>query len=122
MCLRLPLHTCGVRDKDKSGTVVEVKIYRMFNSVAYRINFLYNERNKNKNWGDLKMAISREELHHIINQIPDDKLPSIGDLLTRIYDEELIDREEALEIDIAKERMLNGEYATFEEVFRDIDV
>jgi hypothetical protein len=24
------------------------------------------------------MAISREELHHIINQIPDDKLPAIG--------------------------------------------
>jgi hypothetical protein len=68
------------------------------------------------------MAISREELHHIINQIPDDKLPAIGDLLSRIYEEEHIDKEEALEIDAAKERMLNGKYATFEEVFGDLDV
>jgi hypothetical protein len=34
------------------------------------------------------MAISREELHNIIEQISDDRLPAIGDLLSRIYEEE----------------------------------
>ncbi|MFD2116312.1 hypothetical protein ACFSTH_08495 [Paenibacillus yanchengensis] len=68
------------------------------------------------------MAITREELHHLINQIPDDKLPAIGDLLSRIYEEENIDKEEALEIDAAKKRIANGEYATFDDIFGDLDV
>jgi len=68
------------------------------------------------------MAISREELQRIINQIPDDKLPSIGDLLIRIYDEEHIDQDEANEIDAAKKRIADGDHATFEEVFGDLDV
>ena len=68
------------------------------------------------------MAISREELQSIINQIPDDKLPSIGELLNRIYEEEHIDNEEALEINAAKKRITDGDYATFEEVFGDLDV
>jgi len=68
------------------------------------------------------MAISREELQSIINQIHDDKLPSIGELLNRIYEEEHIDNEEALEINAAKKRITDGDYATFEEVFGDLDV
>lgn len=65
------------------------------------------------------MAISREELHHIIDQIPEDKLPSISELLTRIYEEIQISPEEAAEIDAAKKRIVNGEYATFDEIFGD---
>lgn len=68
------------------------------------------------------MAVSREELQRIISQIPDDKLPSIGDLLIRIYEEEHIDQEEAEEVDAAKKRIADGDYATFEEVFGDLDV
>lgn len=68
------------------------------------------------------MAISREELHRIINQIPDEKLPSIGYLLIRIYEEEHIDQEEANEIDAAKKRITDGDYSTFREVFGDLDV
>jgi|HigsolmetaGSP11D_1036233.scaffolds.fasta_scaffold50975_1 predicted RNase H-related nuclease YkuK (DUF458 family) len=68
------------------------------------------------------MAISREELHRMIDQIPDDKLPSIEELLNRIYEEEQISAEEALEIDEAKKRIANGEYATFDDVFGDLNV
>lgn len=68
------------------------------------------------------MTISREELQRIINQIPDDKLSSIGDLLIHIYEEEHIDHEEAQEVDAAKKRIADGDYATLEEVFGDLDV
>lgn len=70
------------------------------------------------------MAISREELHHIIDQIAEDHLPTIGDLLNRIYEEEQeeLSATETAEIDSAKKRITNGEYATFDEVFGDLDV
>lgn len=68
------------------------------------------------------MAISREELHRMIDQIPENKLPSIGELLTRIYEEEQLSAEEASEIDEAKKRIMNGEYATFDDVFGDLNV
>lgn len=68
------------------------------------------------------MAISREELHRMIDQIPENKLPSIGELLSRIYEEEQLRAEEASEIDEAKKRIINGEYATFDDVFGDLNV
>ena len=70
------------------------------------------------------MAISREELHHIIDQIPENRLPSIEALLSRIYEEEHeeLTAAESAEIDKAKQRMVNGEYVTFDEVFGDLDV
>ena len=70
------------------------------------------------------MAISREEIHHIIDQIPENRLPSIEDLLSRIHEEEQeeLSLEEATEIDKAKKRMLNGEHCTFEDMFEDLDV
>jgi hypothetical protein len=43
-------------------------------------------------------------------------------LLNRIYEEEQISAEEALEIDEAKKRIANGEYATFDDVFGDLNV
>ncbi|MGI6449065.1 MAG: hypothetical protein ACOX3R_01875 [Desulfitobacteriia bacterium] len=70
------------------------------------------------------MAISREKLHYIIDQIPEERLPSIEDLLNHIYEEEKeeLDLSEAREIDVAKKRIINGDYATFEDVFGDLDV
>lgn len=68
------------------------------------------------------MAISREELLRIINRIPDEKIPFIRDLLIHIYEEEHINSDEAKEIDAAKKRIADGDYATFEEVFGDLDV
>jgi hypothetical protein len=70
------------------------------------------------------MAISRKELHHIIDKIPENRLPSIEDLLNRIYEEEQeeLSVSEATEIDTAKKRMVKGEYATFDDVFGDLDV
>ncbi|MCI3922678.1 hypothetical protein MO973_20815 [Paenibacillus sp. TRM 82003] len=68
------------------------------------------------------MAISREELHRIIDQIPENKLPSVEELLTRIYEEEQLSSKEASEIDAAKKRIVNGEYSTFEDVFGDLNV
>lgn len=68
------------------------------------------------------MAITREELHRVIDQIPENKLPWVGELLTRIFEEEQISAEEALKIDDAKKRIMNGEYSTFEDVFGDLKV
>jgi hypothetical protein len=60
------------------------------------------------------MAISREELHNIIEQISNDRLPAIGDLLSRIYEEEQEDLSdvEATEIDNAKKRISKGDFVT----------
>lgn len=69
------------------------------------------------------MAISRKALHDIIDQISEDRLPTISELLNRIYEEEQaeLSTDEALEIDEAKQRILKGEYATFDEVFGDLE-
>jgi hypothetical protein len=70
------------------------------------------------------MAMSRQELHHIIDSIPENRLPSIEDLLNSIYEEEQeeLSSVEATEIDKAKKRVTNGEYVTFDELFGDLDV
>lgn len=68
------------------------------------------------------MSVSREQLHKLIDQLPDDKLPKIGDILVHIYEESQISKEEEIELDAARERIMNGEFKTFEEVFGDIDV
>lgn len=58
----------------------------------------------------------------MINLIPDEKLPSIGDLLIRIYEEEQIDQNEAAEVDAAKKRIADGNYASFEDVFGQVQI
>lgn len=70
------------------------------------------------------MAVSREKLHHIIDQIPENRLPAIEDLLSRIYEEEQEEllAAEAAEINEAKKRIDSGQFSTFEEVFGDLDV
>jgi hypothetical protein len=90
--------------------------------MAYLLILLY-KLISNKNEVTM-MAITREELHHIIDQIPENRLPSIEDLLSRIYEEEQeeLSASEAAEIDKAKKRIVNGEYATFDEVFGDLEV
>ena len=68
------------------------------------------------------MSIQRQRLHEIIDQIADEKLPKIVDLINFIYEEEQeeLSLNELAEIDHAKQRIANGDYATFDEVFGDL--
>jgi hypothetical protein len=68
--------------------------------------------------------LKREELHRLIDKIPDNKLPAINDLLKKIHkeDSEEISVEESLEIKKAQNRIKNGEYDTFDDVFGNLDV
>ena len=69
------------------------------------------------------MSIARQRLHELIDQIADERLPEVIDLLSRFYeeDQELLSESELHEIDLAKERIAKGEYATFDEVFGDLE-
>ncbi len=67
------------------------------------------------------MALDREELHRIVDRIPNHKLPSVADLLKRIYDEEEEEEltlEELNEVNEAQERISAGEYVTLDELLR----
>jgi hypothetical protein len=70
------------------------------------------------------MSLTRETLHHIIDQLPEHKLPDIEEWLSRIYEEEQVSmsKTELKEIEQARQRIKNGEYAKFDEVFGDLDV
>lgn len=67
------------------------------------------------------MTISRKTLHDIIDKIADDRLPMVSDLLNQIYEEEHeeISSEESSKIEAARQRIFQGEYDTFDEVFGD---
>jgi hypothetical protein len=68
------------------------------------------------------MAVNREDLHKIIDKIPGHKLPSVADLLKRIYeeDDEKVSEEEMKEIEEAEKRIANGEYITLDELIQDL--
>jgi len=68
--------------------------------------------------------LSREELHRIIDQLPDNKLPAVSDLLEKIYDEdnEELSQKELEEIRAAQKRIAEGNYDSFDDVFGDLDV
>lgn len=67
------------------------------------------------------MALSREQLHRVIDHLPTDKLPALADLIDKLIDE---DDEPVADSDIAeyrriREEMLQGETASFDDVFGD---
>ncbi len=68
--------------------------------------------------------LNREELHRLIDRLPEDKLPAVSDLLEKIYeiDDEKLSPEELKEIEAAKKRVAKGEFDTFDDVFGDLGV
>lgn len=67
----------------------------------------------------MPMSVSRKHLHEIIDRISEERLPSMNELLKRIYEEEEeeLSPKELAELDEAKKRIQEGEYSTFEDVF-----
>lgn len=69
------------------------------------------------------MSTARQRLHEMIDKNSDEKLSEVFDLLSRFYEEEEegLSESELRKIVLAKERIAKGDYATFDEVFADLE-
>lgn len=70
------------------------------------------------------MAKKREELHKIIDYLPEEKLPSINEWLKKIYEEEKkeeLNKATIKEINEAEYRIKKGEYVTLDDLLKDDD-
>lgn len=65
------------------------------------------------------MAVSREQLHRVIDDLPADKLPALADLISQLIDEddELVSAEEMAEYRRIRDEMRRGKTVSFEDVF-----
>lgn len=67
------------------------------------------------------MAMSREQLHRLIDHLPPEKLPTLEELLDKLIneDDELITDEEIAKYRRIRQQMKNGEFVRFDDVFGD---
>ena len=67
------------------------------------------------------MALSREQLHRVIDHLPEEKLPALADLIDKLIDEddELVSDPEIAEYKRIRQAMRAGEFHTFDDVFDD---
>lgn len=65
------------------------------------------------------MALSREQLHRVIDHLPSDKLPALADLINKLIDDddELVTDAEIAEYKRIRQEMLRGDMASFDDVF-----
>lgn len=65
------------------------------------------------------MALSREQLHRVIDHLPPEKLPALAELIDKLVDEddEPITDEEIAEYKRIRQEMRNGDFVPFDEVF-----
>ncbi|MFD1361398.1 hypothetical protein [Lentibacillus salinarum] len=65
--------------------------------------------------------IDREELHQIVDKLPEDKLPRMRDFFRHLFDEDEFEVNEKTkkEIDQARERVENGDYVTLDELLKE---
>lgn len=66
--------------------------------------------------------IDRKELHRLVDQLPEEKLPQISEIFRSLFDEEELELndETKKEIDEARERIKDGEYVSLDELFEEI--
>jgi hypothetical protein len=66
--------------------------------------------------------IDRKELHRLVDQLPEEKLPRMGDFFRYLFDEEELELndETKKEVDEARERVKDGEYVTLDELLKEI--
>ncbi len=65
------------------------------------------------------MAINRDELHRIVDSIPNHKLPRIAELLKSPYlEDEDLTLDEIKEVKEAQERIAKGDYVTLDELLQ----
>ncbi len=65
------------------------------------------------------MAVSREQLHRVIDDLPVDKLPALAELIRQLIDEddEPVGRKELAEYRRIRDEMRRGETLSFDDVF-----
>lgn len=65
------------------------------------------------------MALSREQLHRVIDHLPAEKLPAVADLIEKLIDEddEPVTDAEIAEYKRIRQEMRNGDFVPFDEVF-----
>ncbi len=70
------------------------------------------------------MAVSREQFHRLIDALSDDKLDFLARKLPELIpdiDDAWLSSQDMKEIQEARAEFARGEYATFEEVFGDLE-
>ena len=67
------------------------------------------------------MALSREQLHRVIDHLPAEKLPALADLIEKLIDEddEPVTDAELAEYKRIRQEMRNGDFVPFDEVFEE---
>lgn len=65
--------------------------------------------------------IDRKDLHRLVDELPEEKLPRMGDLFRHLFDEEELelDDETKKEVDEARKRVKDGEYVTLDKLLED---
>lgn len=65
--------------------------------------------------------IDREELHRLVDQLPEDKLPRMRDFFQHLFDEDEweLSEDTKREIDQARKRIRNGEYVTLDDLLKE---
>ena len=65
------------------------------------------------------MALSREQLHRVIDHLPSDKLPALDDLIDKLIDDddEPVTDAEIAEYKRIRQEILRGDTASFDDVF-----
>lgn len=67
------------------------------------------------------MALSREQLHRVIDDLPADKLPALADLVHTLIDQDdkPVGAEELAEYRRIRDEMRRGKTVSFDDVFPD---
>lgn len=65
--------------------------------------------------------IDRKELHRLVDELPEEKLPRVSDFFRLLFDEEEMELndETKKEVDEARERVKDGEYVTLNELIKE---
>ncbi|WP_458947741.1 hypothetical protein [Oceanobacillus sp. CAU 1775] len=65
--------------------------------------------------------MDRKELHRLVDQLPEEKLPLMGDFFRYLFEEEELELndETKKEIDEARERVKGGEYVSLDELLEE---
>ncbi|MCY0870935.1 MAG: hypothetical protein OWT27_10195 [Firmicutes bacterium] len=67
------------------------------------------------------MALSREQLHRVIDHLPENKLPALTDLIDKLIedDDEPVSDTAIAEYKRIREDMRQGDFVSFDEIFGD---
>ncbi len=65
--------------------------------------------------------MDRKELHRLVEELPEEKLPRMGDFFRYLFDEDELELndETKKEVDKARERIKSGEHVTLDELLKE---